>query len=50
MSVVGRLAGGGGGRSLMLNAHCDTVDVAGMVEPFSATSATGNSTVAAPTT
>src|SRR4051812_47866752 len=35
MSVVGRLAGGGGGRSLMLNAHCDTVDVAGMVEPFS---------------
>jgi acetylornithine deacetylase len=24
-----------GGRSLMLNAHCDTVDVAGMAEPFS---------------
>ena len=36
ISVVGRLAGSGGGRSLMLNAHCDTVDVAGMVEPFSA--------------
>jgi acetylornithine deacetylase len=35
ISVVGRLAGSGGGRSLMLNAHCDTVDVAGMVEPFS---------------
>jgi acetylornithine deacetylase len=34
-SVVGRLAGTGGGRSLMLNAHCDTVDVAGMEEPFS---------------
>jgi len=36
VSVVGRLAGAGGGRSLMLNAHCDTVDVAGMPEPFSA--------------
>jgi acetylornithine deacetylase len=35
LSVVGRLAGSGGGRSLMLNAHCDTVDVAGMAEPFS---------------
>jgi acetylornithine deacetylase len=34
-SVVGRLAGAGGGRSLMLNAHCDTVDVRGMAEPFS---------------
>ena len=34
-SVVGRVAGTGGGRSLMLNAHCDTVDVAGMAEPFS---------------
>src|SRR5258706_12814515 len=34
-SVVGRLRGMGGGRSLMLNAHCDTVDVAGMAEPFS---------------
>jgi len=37
ISVVGRLAGTGGGRSLMLNAHCDTVGVAGMVEPFSGT-------------
>jgi acetylornithine deacetylase len=34
-SVIGRLAGTGGGRSLMLNAHCDTVDVSGMAEPFS---------------
>ncbi len=34
-SVLGLLAGTGGGRSLMLNAHCDTVDVAGMAEPFS---------------
>lgn len=34
-SVLGRLPGSGGGRSLMLNAHCDTVDVAGMAEPFS---------------
>ncbi len=36
-TVLGRLAGAGGGRSLMLNAHCDTVDVAGMAEPFSGT-------------
>lgn len=35
-SVVGTLKGSGGGRNLMLNAHCDTVDVAGMAEPFSA--------------
>ncbi len=35
ISVVGRLKGSGGGRSLMLNAHCDTVDAAGMAEPFS---------------
>jgi acetylornithine deacetylase len=35
LSVVGRLKGSGGGRSLMLNAHCDTVDAAGMAEPFS---------------
>jgi acetylornithine deacetylase len=34
-SVLGRLAGTGGGRSLMFNAHCDTVDVPGMAEPFS---------------
>ena len=35
ISVVGRLAGSGGGRNLMLNAHCDTVDVRGMSNPFS---------------
>src|SRR5450432_878772 len=35
ITVLGRLAGAGGGRSLMLNAHSDTVDVAGMAEPFS---------------
>ena len=34
-SVLARWSGTGGGRSLMLNAHCDTVDVAGMTEPFS---------------
>jgi acetylornithine deacetylase len=34
-SVLGRLTGTGGGRTLMFNAHCDTVDVAGMAEPFS---------------
>ena len=34
-SVLGRLRGAGGGRSLMLNAHCDTVDIPGMTEPFS---------------
>jgi acetylornithine deacetylase len=34
-SVLGRLPGTGGGRTLMLNAHCDTVGVAGMAEPFS---------------
>jgi acetylornithine deacetylase len=34
-SVLGRLAGAGGGHSLMLNAHCDTVDAGGMAEPFS---------------
>jgi acetylornithine deacetylase len=34
-TVLGTLAGVGGGRTLMLNAHCDTVDVAGMAEPFS---------------
>jgi acetylornithine deacetylase len=36
VNVVGTLKGGGGGRSLMLNAHTDTVGIEGMVEPFSA--------------
>jgi acetylornithine deacetylase len=34
VSVVGVLPGTGGGRSLMLNAHVDTVGVEGMAEPF----------------
>lgn len=34
-SVVGRLAGTGGGPALMLNAHYDTVGVEGMEAPFS---------------
>jgi len=33
-SVLGRLQGGGGGRSLLLNAHMDTVGVEGMTNPF----------------
>jgi acetylornithine deacetylase len=35
-SVIGTLAGSGGGRSLMLNGHTDTVGVGGMADPFSA--------------
>lgn len=35
-SVVGTLRGTGGGRSLMLNAHYDTVGVDGMKDPFAA--------------
>jgi acetylornithine deacetylase len=34
-SVLARLKGAGGGRSLMLNGHLDTVGIAGMGEPFS---------------
>ena len=34
-SVVGVLHGGGGGSSLMLNAHMDTVGAGGMVDAFS---------------
>ena len=33
-SVVGVLRGRGGGRSLMLNAHMDTVGAGGMADPF----------------
>jgi acetylornithine deacetylase len=36
-SVVGRLKSSGGGRSLMLNAHVETVGSADMLTPFSAT-------------
>ncbi len=35
-SVVGVLKGQGGGKSLMLNAHMDTVGVDGMPDPFTA--------------
>jgi acetylornithine deacetylase len=34
-NVIAIARGSGGGRSLMLNAHLDTVGVAGMAEPFS---------------
>lgn len=40
-TVVGRLRGQGGGRSLMLNAHVDTVGIDGMIEPFSGRLADG---------
>ena len=33
-NVIGILRGSGGGRSLMLNGHMDTVGVAGMAQPF----------------
>src|SRR5258708_22475396 len=33
-SVVGVVRGSGGGRSLMLNAHMDTVGAGGMKDPF----------------
>ncbi len=36
ISVLATLAGSGGGRSLMWNAHYDTVGIEGMPEPFSA--------------
>lgn len=36
-NVVGRLAGRGNGPSLLLNAHMDTVGVAGMLDPFAGT-------------
>jgi len=35
-NAVGILRGSGGGRSLMLNGHCDTVGVEGMPNPFTA--------------
>ena len=40
-SVVGVAQGSGGGRSLMLNAHTDTVGVAGMKAPLEASSEEG---------
>ena len=35
-NVIGRARGSGGGRSLMLNAHLDTVGIAGYPDPFTA--------------
>ena len=35
-NVIGRLAGSGGGKTLIFNAHLDTVTVEGMQDPFSA--------------
>jgi acetylornithine deacetylase len=40
-NVIATARGSGGGRSLMLNAHLDTVGVAGMSEPFSGRIADG---------
>ena len=40
-SVIARVKGSGGGRSLLLNAHLDTVGVAGMTDPFAARTSEG---------
>ena len=49
-SVVGVLRGSGGGRSLMLNAHMDTVGAGGMSNAFRQWSAMAASTAEARTT
>ena len=49
-SVVGRARGRGGGASLMLNAHMDTVGVAGMSRPFEPALRDGRLHGPAPTT
>jgi acetylornithine deacetylase len=41
-NVIAILKGSGGGRSLMLNGHTDTVGVEGMAEPFSGAIRDGN--------
>ena len=41
-SVLGHLKGTGGGKTLLLNAHVDTVGVEGMAEPFSGAIQDGN--------
>jgi acetylornithine deacetylase len=41
VNVVGILRGGGSGRSLLLNAHLDTVGVDGMADPFGAEARNG---------
>jgi acetylornithine deacetylase len=40
-NVLGRLAGSGGGKTLVFNAHLDTVSVEGMEDPYSARIANG---------
>ncbi len=40
-SLLGHVPGTGGGKSLMLYAHTDTVGVAGMANPFEATARDG---------
>ncbi len=42
VNVIGILPGSGDGRSLLLNAHMDTVGVEGMTDPFSANLREGN--------
>ena len=49
-NVVALLPGKGNGRSLMLNAHTDTVGVEGMDEPFSGLEKDGGFTEGAPRT
>ena len=49
-NVVAVARGRGAGRSLLLNAHMDTVGVAGMKAPFEPRLEDGGSTAAAPTT
>ena len=49
-NVVGVARGTGGGRSLLLNAHMDTVGVAGMERPSRRSSQTASCTGAAPAT
>ena len=49
-SVIAIASGTGGGRSLMLNAHLDTVGVEGMDRPQRRSWATAPATAAAPST
>ena len=49
-NVVALARGTGGGRTLLLNAHLDTVGVAGMEDPFSPRVGTAVSTAVAPRT
>jgi acetylornithine deacetylase len=40
-SIIARVKGSGGGRSLLLNAHLDTVGVSGMTDPFAGRASDG---------